>query len=369
MTDDQERTLPPTVLGLEQARQRGQVARSGELTFAAILLALWAMSTWLLPGLVDRLRAMVAQMLAASTLAVDAPAAGFWSAVAPVAMDLAMLLAGVAAAAILANLLQVGWLATAAPVAPDLARISPAAGLRRIVSLRSPQRLTVAVVKLAIVCGICYAAIRPRMGPIAEAARGPIPELMRCLGGLLSGAMLQCGLAMLGLAALDYLYQRWQHRQDLRISPRQMRQEMRQLEGDAAVKQTRRRQARRMLGQQVGVEAPRANVVIVDDRGLAVAVRLAPSQRAPQVSAKAVGTLGRRMIQLARAHGRCVVEDASLARTLYRLCPAHATVPRKCLDRVAEILAYANEVTVLGGRPVSDRQPPASRRLAGPEIA
>ncbi len=340
MLDEEERTMPPTVLGLEKARQRGQVARSGELTFAAVVLAATGFAAWSVPRLLDKSRAMLAELLGPANVG-DAPGAGAWPSVAPVVMELAMLLAGVAVVAILVNLLQVGLLTASAPVAPDLARVSPAEGLRRIFSLRSLQRLVVTCVKLVVIGGICFWTIRGQWDVIVAAASGTVSELLSCLGGVLGGAMLRCGLALLAMAVLDYLYQRWQHLRDLRISPRQMRQEMRQLEGDPTVKHARRRRARRTLGQNIRAQVPLASVVIVDDRDLAVAVRMLPMWRVPVVTAKAAGTLGRRMILLAREHGRCVVEDSRLARMLFRQCAANTAVPWKQLDRVAEILAYA----------------------------
>ena len=93
MLDEEERTMPPTVLGLEKARQRGQVARSGELTFAAVVLAATGFAAWSVPRLLDKSRAMLAELLGPANVG-DAPGAGAWPSVAPVVMELAMLLAG-----------------------------------------------------------------------------------------------------------------------------------------------------------------------------------------------------------------------------------------------------------------------------------
>jgi flagellar biosynthesis protein FlhB len=342
-TDQEERTLPPTELGLEKARRRGQVARSGDLCFA-VLLGGWALVSWSGPRLVDKARAMLVQLLQMADPLSANPAGGVWSAVAPLAIEVGILMLAAVGVAVLVNLLQVGLRVTTEPVEPNLSRISPLTGLRRMFSLRSGQRLAMVMIQLVVVGWIFMGTIGPEIARICQAARGPVPELLQCAGDVLGGALLKCAVAMLVLAGLDYLYQRWQHHRDLRISPRQFREELKQLEGDPNAKQLRRRHARRMLGQQIQREIPRVTAVITDDRGLAVAIRFEPSQRWPLVSAKAAGTLGRRMIQLAVEHGRCVVENASLARSLYRHCQAGRPVMRKHLDEVAEIVAYARQI-------------------------
>ena len=344
MFDDEEKSLPPTVLGLEQARRRGQVARSGELTFAAMLLGAWAILNWSLPRLAAKSLAMVGVLLDIRWEARQPMLAGVWPAVAPVAMEVGLLLAGAVGLAILVNVLQVGLLAAGEAVGPDLSRISPTHGLRRILSLRSAQRVAMAMAKLALVGWIALAGIGPDMGRISRAARQSIQDLLQCGGELAGGVLLKAGLAMLVLGVIDYIYQRWQHHRDLRISPRQMRQELKQIEGDAVHKRMRQRQARQILSQQIQVEVPRAAVLIANDRGLVLAIRFELSMRQPQVAAKATGPLGKRMMRMAAGAGVCLVEDADLARALYRRCPVRAAVPRRYMDRVAEIVAYARQV-------------------------
>lgn len=231
-----ERTIPPTQLRLAEARRRGIVARSTDLTAAAVTVGALALAAVFGPRLLTSLTGMVAALLAGGPPVSSPQAVGalLWKSAAPLLTALAALCLSVAAVAVLANLLQVGLLAAPRRLKPDWQRISPAVNLRRMVSKRSAIRLIFTAAKLATVGALSYWTIRSRLPEIVESAGMGAAELAAHAGRLILSLGLKIGLAMLALAMLDVLYQRWQHRQDLRMTRRELLDEMKRGRGGSA---------------------------------------------------------------------------------------------------------------------------------------
>ena len=157
-----ERTEMPTPLRLQEAKRRGQVARSSDLVSASMLLAGIGLLAWLGPRIVGQAIAMIRGilMLDGQGCAGELPTFGVILAYAgPLAGTCAMLVLALVVAAVLANVAQVGFLASAETIRADASRISPAQGLRRLFSLRSIAKGAFAAAKIAVVCVIAYATI------------------------------------------------------------------------------------------------------------------------------------------------------------------------------------------------------------------
>lgn len=249
MTDDTgERTEMPTVLRLDEARQRGQVARSSDLVTASLLLGSIAVLAAWGPGLGRALVGMTVTFLSpvAGGPLRSPVAAGAWPAIRPVLMALAPIICIPAAIAVGANLLQIGALASADPIKPDLRRILPSAGLRRMLSTRSLVRAAMAVAKIAIVAGIFLVTARPLLGRmLSSAVTGP-GALAADVGSMSCRLAVRLAVALMALSLLDWLYQRWQWRQDLKITRRQLLDDLRRMEADPKIVRRRQAQARRL---------------------------------------------------------------------------------------------------------------------------
>ena len=231
-------------------------------------------------------------------------------------------------AALAGGLIQNGPILSAAPLAPKLERISPLAGAKRLFSLRSLVEFAKGLVK--IVAGrrppASRCSGRPR-ATIVEAAGLEVGALLAVLHDLALRLLIGVALLVGLIALLDSLYQRFEHRKQLRMSRRELQDEFKQTEGDpfikARLKSLRLERARRRMMAEV----PNATVVVTNPTHVAVALRYdAASMAAPKLVAKGIGPLAERIRAVARAHGVPVIENPPLARALH--ARASSSAPR-----------------------------------------
>ncbi len=238
-----ERTYEPTPLRLAEARRQGLVARSRDLTAAALLLGAVAVLGLLARRLLEELTGMTATLLDGRQAPLAPPdelaalcaqsAGGVLGVLAPFALAVVLV-------AVMANLVQVGLLATAEPLRADLGRLSPAEGLRRLFSTRSLARLAFAVAKLAAVALVAALTIRSKLPEIAAMGRLGAAPLAAAFGHLAYVLALRGAAALFVVALIDYAYQRWQHRHDLRMTRREWLDDMKRMEGHPLTRRRRR---------------------------------------------------------------------------------------------------------------------------------
>jgi flagellar biosynthetic protein FlhB len=241
---------------------------------------------------------------------------------------------------LLSNVAQFGVLFTSAPITPKLENLSPAAGFRRIFAARTAVDMVKAFLKVGIVAWVAWTVL-------ASSFRQVQLQAVQSVGGAFSGAAglafslgFKVVMALLALAVLDYLYQRWEFSRSLRMTRQEVRDELKQLEGDPLVKARIRQLQREVTRRRMISEVPRADVVITNPVHLAVAIRYDPGKsRAPQVVAKGARLLAERIKEVARAHRVPLYEDAPLAQSLFAL-PAGAELPFTLYSAVAQVLAF-----------------------------
>lgn len=247
-----EKTLEPTPHRRQQARREGHVAKSQELGSALLLLAgvgvLLMLGGGLAGFLVEYCRSQLGGepwLTADADFVVHQWNATLWSLGRYLLPILGLLcLAGVAV-----NVLQVGFLFLPQRLAPDFARLDPVQGLKRIFSAAGMFRLGLGVVKLAIVsvvaCVVLYGERESLLGLAGLAPEGVALQMTH----ILLQSALKVGAALLVLAILDYAYQWWRHEQELKMTPQELREELRNIEGNPQVI-ARRKQARRELASE-----------------------------------------------------------------------------------------------------------------------
>jgi len=340
----QEKTQEATPKRREDARQEGQVARSMELASAAVLGA--ALGFFLLFGgwMQERLGTYARERFTlparpaldldnAPDLLVEAGAQALWV--------LGPLLAVLGAAALLAHGGQVGLLLTGKPLKPDWGRVNPLKGLAQMFSLRSLTELVKSLLKVGLVGLVAWAVVARELPAFQALVFAQPADILPALGSAvlrLTGWVLAL---LLVLAAGDVLFQRWDLSRRLRMSVQDIRDELKQTEGDPQLK-------RRIRGIQLETaynrmlrELPRADVVVANPIHLAVALRYDPAtMRAPVVLAKGRRLVAQRIKELAREHGIPVVEDKPLARSLFKACSVGEEIPGELYRAVAELLAF-----------------------------
>lgn len=345
-----DKTESPTPRRRMQAREEGNVARSPDISAAVILLAGLFMVTWFGQSLLGQVRGVTERLLSEDVLG-DHSAEGalplLLESALPVVVGLVPLAGGLLLAAVLANLAQVGFFLSTKRLKPNLGALNPTKGVKRLFGQgRAVAQLVMSLLKLTLVSAVAYSAIAGRMDEIVLAAALSIGQIFGLGAKILFDVTLRIGLVLLVLAIVDYAYQRWKHEQELKMTKQQVKDEMRNMEGDPLVKQRRRQIAMQRTIQRIRRDVPTADVVVTNPTEFAVALRYdAATMRAPRVVAKGQGYLAQRIRETAAAAGVPILERKPLARALYRLVEVGQEIPEQFYAAVAEILAYVYELT------------------------
>ena len=334
-----EPTEPPSEKRLREARRRGDVPWSREVTAAAVFLGVALLLLWRWPALVGTLRGAMAAALG-SAAQPSAPRVALEGGLATLLTASWPILAGAFAVALVASFAQVGALLTGQPLNPTLRRLSPAVNLRRVIGPDAAFELFKTGVKLA---GIGYVAVGalwdelPRV--LATVGRPPEALLEATLAGLATIAW-RTGIVVVILAAADLLYQRHAHSRRMRMTRLEVQREQREREGDPQRKAERQRIHREIVAHQVVESVASADCVIVDATRAAVALRYdAETMEAPMVIATGERLVAARIRDLARRAGIPIVQDTSLARALLELPPGQQVSPAH-YEAVAEVFRF-----------------------------
>jgi flagellar biosynthetic protein FlhB len=340
-----DKTELPTTRRRNEARDRGTVARSQDLNSAIDLIGavvlLVLLGSWLAGGLLSLLRRTLGDEQFAATISPDqlggvlrwtGVRAGELIAPALVVMFVLVYVSRVA---------QIGWLITFQPVTPDINRLSPISGLKRLFSKRSLAKTGVNVVKLAAVGAIVVLLVCADFPKIAALAALQADQGWIMIGRMLLEMVAWILFVMLIIGLIDFIYQRWQHTQDLKMTKQEIKDERKMMEGDLEVKARRRRLARSMVLQQLHAAVPTADVVVTNPTHFSVAIRYdGSSMHAPKVVAKGADFLAFRIREIARAHNVTIVEKPPLARALYAGVEVGQPISPEYYEAVAEVLAY-----------------------------
>ncbi|WP_148235691.1 EscU/YscU/HrcU family type III secretion system export apparatus switch protein [Thermaerobacter marianensis] len=370
-----ERVLPPSPRRLREARRRGEVARSADLTAALLLLAAAALAGVLVPAAAREVARLTRHLW--STLPAGVP--GDWTVADAAGLGRVALLATLAAAAPLAlvgwavsagaGFVQTGGLFQIGLVAPRWERINPLAGLQRLVSRRALVELLKAPVKLAVLVAVLGPALVQAAGQLLAATGTPAEALLPAAARAVHGLMWRGALAYLVVALADYAYQWWEHQQSLRMTVQEWKQDQKEAEGDPVLRQRLRQRQRQLARRRMLQEVPRVDVVVTNPTHVAVALRYDPARMgAPVVVAKGLGVLALRIRAVAEAHGVPVMEEPALARALYKAVEVGQEIPPALYVAVAEVLAFVWRLRGYGagetggpdgGRPGGRVVPPA----------
>lgn len=342
--DLSNKTEEPTPRRREKAREEGQIARSVEVTSAAVLLtAVVAMSQWggdTAHDLREAMRRALGRLTASDLTPADVGHV-LWDAGGVIVAAALPVVLAMAFAGTVSNLAQVGVGWYPQLLLPKGSRISPATGFRRIFSRRGFVELVKNVVKIALVSWVAWKVVLSEQKQLPAIGLASPSEIIGTGAHELTRMLLWVGSTLAVLAALDYLWQRRTHQQSLRMSRQEIKDEMRQSEGDPKLRQRMKRAYRDLSGNRMLSEVASADVVVTNPTHFAVALRYRSDENgAPRVVAKGADEMAERIKQLARAGGVPIVERRALARALYRSVKVGSEIPGGLYRAVAEVLAY-----------------------------
>jgi flagellar biosynthetic protein FlhB len=343
--DDLERSEEATPKRREEARGKGQFPRSRILipaaTLVAIAVTLHFGGTLLLTGLERCVVGFINEAGNLQALAADdfidlGSQAGL-----VLAPALLPFFAAVSAAALAFGFLQSGMVLAAEPLRVDFSRINPLAGFGRLFSLDSVGELMKSVLLLLALGGLGVAFLCADLNQLTSLSGLGAAEIFSYAsrrGAALIGWTVGASGA---LAGLDFLYQRWRTDAQLRMSRQEVKEEMREQEGDPQLKGRLKSLRQKMSRRRMSVEVAKADVVITNPTHLAVALRYRTGESgAPRVLGKGAGFIAEKIREIARANGIAIVENKPLARLLYQQVEVGREIPEKLYRAVAEVLAY-----------------------------
>lgn len=346
----QERTEQPTPKRLEEARRKGQIPRSRDLTAAAVLLT-GGGSLYMLGGYVaGHMHGMMRRGLTLSREeALDSmylmPA--FASAAAEGLRACMPVLMLIMLAAIMAPLMLGGWSFSTEALAPKFDRLNPLSGIKRMFSLRSLIELSKALAKFGAVAVIAVLVLWNDAPALLALGREPLPLAIGHAIKLSGQGLLAISAGMLLIAGIDVPYQLWQYAKQMKMSREEIRQEMKESEGSPEVKGRIRQIQQEMARQRMMQDVPKADVIVTNPTHFAVALRYDEQRmRAPIVVAKGVDLVAARIREVATEHNVAIFEAPPLARVLYRNVDIGGEIPASLYVAVAQVLSYVFQLRV-----------------------
>lgn len=346
--ENDDRTEDPTERRRAEAREKGNIAKSTDLNAATLMLAAAAAVLVLAPPLGQLLSEFTAASISNAALRIDQAHALrlsettisiLGSAVLPVLLLTALVSLG-------ANLVQVGILIAPEAVQPQMSRISPLSGIKRIFSVRSVAKLGVSLGKLLILSMITALIVwtsLPGFLTLMASSAGGITVSIHTASAKLAFAL---AAALLVLALIDFAFQKWKHEQELRMTKQEVRDEMKNMEGDPQIRM-RRREAHRKLTQARELQSVKsADVVVTNPTHYAVALKYDPNKMtAPTVVAKGVDHMALQIRRIASENDVPILERPELARALYASVKVGRTIPVDLYEAFVEIMAYIYRIT------------------------
>jgi len=343
MADDyQDKTEQPTPKRRAEARKKGKVAKSKDLSGALVLLtALLTLMIWG-PGMGEKIMAMLRFNLGHMRPGMINP-----NQMSALFMNFGLTLGGMlmpifislSAIAIGGTYVQVGKIFTTETLVPDFTRLFK--GFGQFFSLNTIVELLKSLAKFLIIGLVAYYSVKRELPDLMQLSDQQTGQVVLNLTGTTFRVATRIIIALLVLACLDYIYQRWQFEKNLKMTKQEVKDEMRQVDGDPKVKARMRSLMRQMATKRMIAAVPEADVVITNPTHFAVALKYdSASMMAPQVVAKGRGFVALKIIALAQEVGVPLVENRELARALYRMVEVGHSIPLSLYRAVAEVLAY-----------------------------
>ncbi len=343
-----DKTEKATPKKRDDARKKGQVAKSADLNGAAVMVAglfaiavagsaiagrlqeamIGTLEQIADPGVVERagIGTLLMGALTDTGLAV-APVAG------------ACLVAGVAA-----SVVQVGFKPSAKAAAPDPKRINPLNGLKQLLGPNALMEGAKSIVKVGVVGAIVAAALVPTLPQMGAMVGMTQTQLAGELVSTIMGIAQRAAIAYLVIALADVAWQRHRHEKSLRMDKQEVKEEQKEQQLPAEVRMAiRRRQASASRARMMAA-VPEADVVVTNPTHYSVALKYDGKKTAPEVVAKGQDLLALRIREIAREHGVPVVPDPPLARSLHKSVEVGRQIPEELFGAVAQVLAYVYRV-------------------------
>jgi flagellar biosynthesis protein FlhB len=358
-----ERTEEPSQRRLQEARERGQIPRSRELTNFASMIGGSAALVAVGGSLAARMSQMMRNGLsidAKSWITDDSMLSSLGSASTNALVAVLPVFGALMGLVLLASVVLGGWNFSPGALTPDFSRLSPLSGFQRLFGLRGVSELGKALLKCLVVGGVCAGIVSLLFGDVLALAHMTPRAAIARGAGLLSWAFVWLCASLALVAVVDVPLQLFQFKRSLRMTRQELRDESKELDGRPETKQRIRQMQQAIARRRMMHKVPAADVVIVNPTHFAVALKYDPQKmRAPILVAKGVDLVAQNIRRIAEEHHVPVFESPKLARALYRSTDLNKEIPNGLYVAVAQVLSYIFRIRTLN--------PTLAARMARPD--
>jgi flagellar biosynthesis protein FlhB len=339
--DSSDKTEKPTPKRLREARERGQIAKTPDLATWTSLLA----TTILLQMTFRHAAAVMPDVLRAMGLVIAHPDQGSACRFAADAMwktagVVAPMLIGMMLVGLLANVAQVGFKPTAKKMKPDFGRLNVFKGIKKMVSMQAWWELGKALAKTVLLIAVAWPALTHTMQLLSSGSDASAFGMAALTATTALTILRNVAAAGLVVAAADYAYQKRRVMKQLRMTRQELREELKQQEGNPEMRRSIRSRALAISRNQMIRAVSAADVVVVNPTHYAVALKYDAAKGAPQVVAKGAGAVAAAIRARAESHRIPIVHEPLLTRTLYKACEVGQLIPANLYEAVAHLLAF-----------------------------
>ncbi len=342
-----EKTEMPTPKKLRDAREKGQVCTSRDITSTAILVVLFALLGWMGVALVDDMQELL-KFLSGRIAENDAGSIAESSAMAIliICKHSFICVAVAALIGIVGNVAQIGFLFTFEPIIPKLEKLSPVEGAKKIFSMKNLFEFLKNVVKVTFLGYLIYKIIIASIPELLTMCYGTVDDIFPSLKLMLKRLAAYTAFGYIVIAVVDRLFQGRNFTKQMMMTKDEVKREYKEMEGSAEIKQAQREFRNELLnGPEPAKAAKQANVIVTNPTRLAVGIRYNTDEYPlPRICALGAGPVAKIIRETALAEGIPVMEDKPLARALYANCKIDDFIPDTLIEPVAEILKWSKQL-------------------------
>lgn len=345
-----EKTEEPTGKKLDDARKKGQVAKSREISMAVELLAFFILLRVYVDTIGLRFEnffSTVYQQIPSTIKMVDGqvPKSALHAVVSNMLVQtltimMPFLIAGVVIA-LICNILQVGFKVATEPLRPNFGKMNPLQGIQKLFSMQSLFELLKSVAKIVLISYVVYSYFKSEKSSIYLLYDMSLRQGIALMGNLTINMGIRVAAVYMIIALVDFIYQKRKFHTDMMMTKQEVKDEMKESEGDPQIKSKQRQRMREASQRRMMQELPKADVVITNPTHYAVAIQYDQEKyNAPIVLAKGADYLAKKIKEIAKENDVEIVENKPLARMLYANVEIGAVIPPELYKAVAEVLAF-----------------------------
>lgn len=341
-----EKTEKATPKKRSEARKKGQILQSREITSSLVLM--FTIYTLKITGgnIYNEIAAFLKNVYSRYTEINTIFESGsftklFIEVIIVIAKVITPLFAVAFMMGIAASYMQVGYMFTTETLSPKLNRISPLSGLKRMFSLRSIAELVKSIFKILVVGYVAFTYLKSQSNNVLKLMDMDVQGTAKYIASTCMEVAIRICAVLIVLGVADYLYQWWEYEKNLKMSKQEIKEEYKQLEGNPEIKGKIKQKQRQMSMRRMMQEVPKADVVITNPTHFAIAIKYdSVEAAAPIVLAKGQDFMAQKIKEIAKDNRIEIVENKPLARTLYDQVEIGESIPAELYQAVAEVLAF-----------------------------